>query len=96
MKASDYFFSFLLLSIAGLLVYGFIQYFWIMIGLAVFSSALSFVVFLYQTKIKPPVAQEQLSDKTIDFYTTNNRTTYYTTGLQHEFESQQLKQANAD
>ena len=79
MKISDYFYSILLLAFLALTVYGFTLYFWTMAGLIAFSSVFSFVVFLIQTRVKLPEANENRTDNSIDFYKNDNRTTYYLT-----------------
>lgn len=91
MKKSDYFYSVLLLGILALIIYGFQNYFWIMAALIAFSSVFSFVVFLVQTKIKLPAANQNAASEPIDFYKAGTRTTYYQTDY-----IDQLKQANAD
>lgn len=79
MKRSDYFYSILLLAFLALGVYAFTYYFWIMAGLIAFSSVFSFVVFLIQTRVKLPEANENQVDNPIDFYTASDRTSYYVT-----------------
>lgn len=88
MKRSDYFYTFLLLGILAAIVYGFINYFFVMIGLIAFSSVFSFVVFLVQTRVDLSAIDENAEEKPIDFYKVNTRTTYYVTDHR--------KQANAE
>jgi preprotein translocase subunit SecY len=88
MKRSDYFYTFLLLGTIALIVYGFLNFFWTMVGLIALSSVFSFVVFLVQTRVKLPVANENFGEQPIDFYKTDTRTTYYM--------PEQRKQANAE
>jgi preprotein translocase subunit SecY len=88
MKRSDYFYTFLLLGTIALIVYGFLNFFWIMAGLIVLSSVFSFVVFLVQTRVKLPVENENHAEQPIDFYRTDIKTTYYV--------QEQRKLVNAD
>lgn len=90
MKKSDYFYSILFLGIAALIIYGFINFFWMMAGIIAFSSTLSFVIFLVQTYIKVPVADTKTLEEPIDFFKAGTQTTYY--DMRHKFE--ELKQAN--
>ncbi|MGI4021513.1 MAG: hypothetical protein ACRYFA_08415 [Janthinobacterium lividum] len=88
MKKSNYFYTFLLLGILAVIIYGFLNYFFVMVGLIAFSSVFSFVVFLVQTRVDVSAINENSEEKPIDFYKVNTRTTYYV--------SEQRKQANAD
>lgn len=88
MKRSYYFYSIVLLGMLALIVYGFLNYFWMMAALIAFSTVFNFVFFLVQTKVKQSAANENYADKPIDFYKTGTRTTYYYT--------EQLKQANSN
>lgn len=90
MKRRNYFYTVLLLGILALVIYGLINYFLIMIGLIAFSSVFNFVLFLIQTRVKPPVANKNYTDNPVDFYTTSKRTTYY----QKEQNLEPLKHAN--
>jgi hypothetical protein len=77
MKRIDYFYASIILGILALIVYGFLNYFGMMVGLIAFSSVFNFVVFLIKTKSTVPVAKETVAEKPIDFYTVGTRTTYY-------------------
>ena len=77
MKRSDYFYTFLLLGMLALIIYGFQNYFWIMFSLIAFSSVFNFVMFIIQTRLKLPIAGENYADEPIDFYKADTRTTYY-------------------
>ncbi|RYE36217.1 MAG: hypothetical protein EOP42_04175 [Sphingobacteriaceae bacterium] len=90
MKKSDYFYSVLFLGIAALMIYGFINFFWMMAGLIAFSSTFSFVVFLIQTNIKTPVADSKTLEEPVDFYQAGPQTTYY----QMRYNPEELKQAS--
>lgn len=59
-----------------------------MVSLIAFSSVFSFTVFLIQTKIKTPKAENNSAEEPIDFYKGDIRTTYYLTDLR--------KQVNAE
>lgn len=91
MKRSDYFYSVLLLGNLALIVYGLLNYFWVMAGLLVFSSTFSFVMFLIRTNVKSIAAQTKQEEEPIDFYKTGTRTTYY----QGTYNAEELKQVNA-
>lgn len=91
MKSSYYFYSFLLLGILGLLVYGFENYTGTMIGLIAFSSVFNFSIFLFKTQKKTLINTESATDfidDSVDFYKVDNRTSYYI--------NEQRKQANAN
>ncbi|RYE36776.1 MAG: hypothetical protein EOP42_02065 [Sphingobacteriaceae bacterium] len=90
MKKSDYFYSVFFVGIFALIVYGFINYFWMMAGLIALSSTFSFVVFLIQTHIKVPVADAKTLEEPIEFSKPESQITYYQMRYQHEG----LKQAN--
>ncbi|RYY06522.1 MAG: hypothetical protein EOP43_06100 [Sphingobacteriaceae bacterium] len=90
MKKSDYFYSVFFLGIAALIIYGFINFFWMMAGLIALSSTFSFVIFLIQTRIKVPVADAKTTEEPVEFYKAGTRTTYY----QMRYNPEELKQAN--
>lgn len=90
MKKSDYFYSVFFIGVFSLIIYGFINYFWMMAGLIVFSSTFSFLVFLIQTRIKTPVADAKSLEEPIEFYTAGSQTTYY----QMRYNPEELKQAS--
>ncbi|MVN21060.1 hypothetical protein [Mucilaginibacter arboris] len=96
MKRSNYFYASLLLGMLALIVYGFINYFWMMAGLIAFSSVFSFVVFLVQTHIKSPAANAEHQEEPIDFYKTGTRTTYYNTSTDTTYATGARKAVNAD
>ncbi len=90
MKKSDYFYSVFFVGIFALIIYGFINYFWMMAGLIALSSTFSFVVFLIQTRIKVPVADAKTLDEPVEFSNPENKITYYQMRYQHE----ELKRAS--
>lgn len=95
MKKSDYFYASLILGMLALVVYGFLNYFGIMVGLLAFSSVFNFVVFLIKTKVTVPVATKTVADKPIDFYTIGTRSTYYKTD-DNSYKVESRKVVNAD
>ena len=91
MKSFYYFYSFLLLGILALLIYGFKNYTAVMTGLIALSSVLNFSIFLFKTQKKTVISAanaKDLSDDLIDFYKADTRTSYYI--------EEPRKQANAD
>lgn len=93
LKKADYLYTVFLSLMLVLVVYGFINYFLIMVSLVALSCVINFVVFVVKTRIKKPIVLEQANTQPIDFYKTDSKVTYYEHGFIHE--QQQQKLANA-
>ena len=101
MKRFSYFYLIAILVIAATYAYLLLTYFWIMTAFIVASSLFSFMVFLVKTRVTNAVTDELYQEQPIDFYKTENRTSYYLNtektyqDADQSFFNEQPKQANA-